>query len=133
MGTTSTNKKVILHGDEGMTGTDDGGAFLRILDGDPVSATYMTEIGRYQTRKEVGIHNIQMVGDRVYLSYYQDGIRIVDIADPTQPTEVAHFNTWDPETSFGSAFEGAVGVRVANDHVFVADIARGLLILSETR
>jgi hypothetical protein len=99
----------------------------------------MTEIGRYQTRKEVGMHNIQMVGDKVYLSYYQDGIRIVDVADPTQPTEVAHFNTWDPETSFGSAFEGAVGVRVApitattgaQDHVFVADISRGLLILKE--
>ena len=130
--TLSNNQKVILHGDEGLSGSaEDGAAFLRILDGDPASPTYLDELARYRTRKEVGIHNIQVVGDKVYLSYYQDGIRIVDIADPTQPTEVAHFNTWDPETSFGSAFEGAVGVRVANGHVFAADMARGLVILDE--
>ncbi len=130
--TLSNNKKVILHGDEGLSGSaEDGAAFLRILDGDPASPTYLDELSRYRSRKEVGIHNIQVVGDKVYLSYYQDGIRIVDIADPTQPTEVAHFNTWNPTTSFGAAFEGAVGVRVANGHVFVADIDRGLLILDE--
>lgn len=132
--TTTGGQKVILHGDEGLTGNpDDGAAFLRILDGDPTSETYLSELSRFRTRKEVGIHNIMAVGDRVYLSYYQDGVRVLDIADPTQPVEVAHFNTWDPETSFGSAFEGAVGVRVANDLVFVADLERGLLILEETK
>jgi hypothetical protein len=132
--TTTGGKKVILHGDEGLSGNpDDGAAFLRILDGDPTSKTYLSELSRFRTRKEVGIHNIMAVGDRVYLSYYQDGVRVLDIADPTQPVEVAHFNTWDPETAFGSAFEGAVGVRVANDLVFVADLDRGLLILEETK
>lgn len=131
--TLSSGKKVILHGDEGLSGTaTDGAAFLRILDGDPASPNYLGELSRYRTRKEVGIHNIQVVDDKAYLSYYQDGIRIVDIADPTQPTEVAHFNTWDPSTAFGAAFEGAVGVRVAAGHVFVADSDRGLLILDET-
>jgi hypothetical protein len=130
--TLSSGKKVILHGDEGLAGSaEDGAAFLRILDGDPTSPTYLAELSRYRSRKEVGIHNIQVVGDKIYLSYYQDGVRIVDIADPTQPTEVAHFNTWNPETAFGAAFEGAVGVRVANGHVFVADIDRGLIILDE--
>ncbi len=130
--TLSSGKKVLLHGDEGLSNSaEDGAAFLRILDGDPASPTYLDELSRYRSRKEVGIHNIQVVGDKVYLSYYQDGIRIVDIADPTQPTEVAHFNTWNAETAFGAAFEGAVGVRVANGHVFVADIDRGLIILDE--
>ncbi len=131
--TLTSGKKVILHGDEGLSGSaEDGAAFLRILDGDPTSPTYLDELSRFRTRKEVGIHNIQVVGDKMYLSYYQDGIRIVNLADPTQPTEIAHFNTWNPETAFGAAFEGAVGVRAANGHVFVADIDRGLLILDET-
>lgn len=130
--TLTSGKKVLLHGDEGLAeSAEDGAAFLRILDGDPASPTYLEELSRYRSRKEVGIHNIQVVGDKVYLSYYQDGLRIVDIADPTQPTEVAHFNTWNPDTAFGAAFEGAVGVRVANGHVFVADIDRGLIILDE--
>ena len=35
------------------------------------------------------------------------------------------------ETAYGSAFEGAVGVRKAGDYVYVADLARGLVILRE--
>jgi hypothetical protein len=102
-----------------------------VLDGDPQSATFLHDIGRFQTRKEVGIHNIEVHGTRAYIAYYQDGVRIVDLADPTNPVEVAHYNTWNPETAYGSAFDGAVGVRKSGDYVFVADLARGLVILRE--
>jgi hypothetical protein len=124
-------REIVLHGDEGLTATSDGAAFMRVLDGDPQSATFMQDIGRFQTRKEVGIHNIEVHGTRAYISYYQDGIRIVDLADPTNPVEVAHYNTWNADTAYGSAFEGAVGVRKAGDYVYVADLARGLVILRE--
>jgi hypothetical protein len=128
---TAGGRPIVLHGDEGMTASPDGGAFLRVLDGDPASPTYLQVIGRYQSRPEVGIHNILMVGSKAYIAYYQDGVRIVDLSNPAQPVEVAHYNTWDPETAPGGAFEGAVGIRVANNLVFVADIDRGLLILQE--
>ena len=62
----------------------------------------------------------------------QDGVRIVELADPTHPREVAHYNTWDPATAAGDAFEGAVGVRVVGDLIYVADIGKGLVILRET-
>jgi len=123
-------REIVLHGDEGMAGSE-GAAFLRVLDGDPASPTFMMDIGRYQSRREVGIHNIEVHGTRAYISYYQDGIRIVDLADPTHPVEVAHYNTWNPESAYGGAFEGAVGVRKAGDYVYVADLERGLIILRE--
>lgn len=124
-------RELVLHGDEGMTGTPDGGAFLRILDGDPAGGSFLTELGRYQTRPEVGIHNFEVHGTRAYIAYYQDGVRVVDLADPTNPVEVAHFNTWDPATAYGSSFEGAVGIRKVGDLIYVADDIRGLLILRE--
>jgi hypothetical protein len=124
-------KRVVLHGDEGMTATDAGGAFLRVLDGDRASASYMTQLGRYQSRPEVGIHNFELHGDRAYIAYYQDGVRIVDLANPAQPREVAHYNTWDPEASPGATFEGAIGIRVVDGLIYVADSQRGLLILRE--
>jgi len=122
-------RPIVVHGDEGMTATSDGAAFLRVLDGDPSAPGFMTEIGRYQSRPEVGIHNFQLVGDLLYIAYYQDGVRVIDLSDPTRPREVAHYNTWNPETAPGGAFEGALGVRVIDRTVYVADDLRGLLIL----
>lgn len=124
-------KQLVLHGDEGFDPMDKGGAFMRVLDGDPQSPTYMQDLGRFQTRKEVGIHNIEVHGTRAYISYYQDGIRVVDLTDAANPVQVAHYNTWNEPTAFGSAFEGAVGVRKVGDYVYVADLARGLIILRE--
>jgi hypothetical protein len=123
-------RTLALHGDEGLTGPE-GAAFLRVFDGDPASASFMTELGRYQSRPEVGIHNFELVGDRAYIAYYQDGVRVVDLSDPTSPREVAHYNTWDPESAPGGAFEGAFGVRVVDGLIYVADSERGLLIFRE--
>jgi hypothetical protein len=104
---------------------------MRVLDGDPSSPTYFQEIGRYASRPDVGIHNIEVHGTKAYISYYHDGARVVELADPAHPVEVAHYNTWDPETSYGAAFEGAVGLRKLGDYLYVADLERGLIILEE--
>lgn len=125
---TAGGRKIAIHGDEGMT-PDEGGAFLRVVDADETSPTFMQVIGRYQSRPEVGIHNMILANDRAYIAYYQDGIRVLDLSDPTQPREIAHYNTWDPETAWGSAFEGALGLAIDGDYIYVADDARGLVIL----
>jgi hypothetical protein len=123
-------KKLVIHGDEGMT--PDGGAFMRVLDGDRASPGYLRELSRWRTRPEVGIHNMEIHGTKAYVAYYQDGVRVVDLADPAQPREVAHYNTWDPATAAGGAFDGAVGVRLVDGLVYVADLDQGLVILRET-
>jgi len=126
---TAGGRAVVLHGDEGMTET--GGAYLRVLDGAVGTPGYMTEIGRYQSRAEVGIHNFQLVGDKVYIAYYHDGVRVVDLSNPAMPREIAHYNTWNDATAPGDAFEGALGIRVVGDKIYVADSLRGLLIFQE--
>jgi hypothetical protein len=128
---TINGREIVLHGDEGMSPSTDSMAFMRVLDGEPSSPTYLQDIGLYRTRAEVGIHNIEVHGTRAYISYYQDGVRVVELADPENPVEVAHYNTWNAETAGGAAFEGAVGLRKAGDYLYVADLERGLLILRE--
>jgi hypothetical protein len=126
---TAGGRAVVLHGDEGMT--ESGGAFLRVLDGAPGAAGFMTELGRYQTRPEVGIHNFQLVGDKAYIAYYHDGVRVVDLSNPAQPREIAHYNTWDDATAPGDPFESALGIRVVGGTIYVADSLRGLMIFKE--
>ena len=124
-------RKIVLAGDEGMTGPTTGGAHLSILEGDPASPSFMTEIAVYQSRPEVGIHYWEVHGDKVYIAYYHDGIRVIDMANPTQPREVAHYNDWIEENAYGGAFEGALAVRKIGDLLYVADLERGLLVLRE--
>jgi hypothetical protein len=62
-------RKIVIHGDEGMTPT--GGAFMRVLDGDPASPTFLRELSRWSTRPQVGIHNMEIVGTRAYIAHYQ--------------------------------------------------------------
>ncbi|MCX5747046.1 MAG: hypothetical protein NT062_31635, partial [Proteobacteria bacterium] len=127
--TTVGGRHLALHGEEAY------GAHLSILDVDPAAPGYMTPFAEYKTRDHVSIHNIMAFGAKAYFSYYQDGIRVLDLADPTKPVLVGYYNTWDPQADYTTSdfFEGAVGLDVdlARKLVFVADSPRGLLILRD--
>jgi hypothetical protein len=126
-------RTLILHGESGLIGLPAGMAFLRVIDGDPSSGTYFTEIGHYQSRREVGIadHRASVVGTRAYVPYQQDGIRVLDLSRPDAPQEIAFYDTWDDETAPGELREGALSVDVVDGLVYVADSERGLLIFRD--
>ena len=110
-----------------------GPAVRANVDVDPASVEYMQTIGEFKLRETVSIHNIMVVGDRAYVAYYQNGLRVLDISDPTQPLQIAYYNTWDPDTGRGSFYEGALGVDVDPNTglIYVADSESGLVILRE--
>jgi hypothetical protein len=62
------------------------------------------EVGRYEI-PEAGVHNIWIEGDRMYLGYYQAGLRVVDISGElrgdlyAQGREVARILTTDDDTT----------------------------------
>jgi len=123
--TTVSGRRISVHGGEGF------GAHVRIVDADPASPTYMQAIGEWQSRRQVSVHNIMAVGNRAYLAHYEDGLRILDLSDPTAPTEVAYFNSWSPTRSDGSYLQGLAGIDLDLDRglVFASDSQRGLLVL----
>ncbi|MBN4076133.1 choice-of-anchor B family protein [Gemmatimonas aurantiaca] len=53
-------------------------------------------------------HNVHIQGDRMYIAHYNAGVRVVDISDPTNPTEIGFFNT--STTPDISGFESCWGV-----------------------
>jgi hypothetical protein len=79
--------------------TESGYGYLRIFDYSNLAQP--VQVGSFRTPNSAGlgaqgsgdytIHNAVVVGTDVYLSWYSDGVRIVDASDPESPVEVAYF------------------------------------------
>ncbi len=112
-------------------GGEGAGEHLRVLDAtDPAN---MVKIGEFQLRPAISIHNMLLVGKKLYLSWYQEGVRVLDVSNPTRPTQVAYYNTYrENDPLRGDYYDGAMGIRVPDDgYIYVVDTGRGLLILRE--
>ena len=85
-------------------------------------------VSRFATRRGISIHNVQVERGIAYISYYVDGLRVVDLRDPLSPREIAHFDTVPAENE-RDILQGAWGVRVLNGNVYVSDIELGTYAL----
>ncbi len=82
-------------------------------------------------------HEAVLVNNIEYVSWYSDGIRIVDLSDAGAPTEIGHFvppPTPDPQAHFlgqgrGSSFAMVWGVVVTNGYIYLTDMHSGLWIV----
>ena len=113
-------------------GGESWGAHLRVLDvTDPAAPR---RIGEYKLGDHVSPHNMVLVGQRLYIAHYQQGVRVLDVSVPESPRELAYYNTYrESDPGRGESFyDGAIGIRVPGDgHVYVIDTSRGLLVFPE--
>lgn len=105
---------------------------VRVLD---VSAPEgIGQVGEFRLRPEVAPHAMSLVGTRLYTAWYQEGLRVLDVSVPSEPRQVAHYNTWrdsDPRRGL-SFYEGLSGLHVPGDgYIYTAETSRGLLIFRE--
>jgi hypothetical protein len=122
--TTINGRKVALTGDEDFT------AHLRSVDvTDPAAPRIVGEWG--QDRPQISAHNVLIEGDTAYVAYYQDGLRMFKLSDTAAPAPIGWFNTWSPSRTGGTSFyEGAIGVDKIGKTIYLADVARGLIVLT---
>ncbi len=52
------------------------------------------EVARYTANDLSLVHNPYIKGDYCYISHNTEGLRVLDIADPTVPVEVGYYDTW---------------------------------------
>jgi hypothetical protein len=126
-----------------------GYGYLRVFDYGDLAAP--TQIGEYRTPNSQGtadqaagdyvIHNPLVVGTDVYISWYSDGIRVVDASDPTHPEEVAHFVPPAGKNPVKPSQRGVltntpqvwgVAYEESRDLVYASDMNTGLWILERT-
>jgi hypothetical protein len=97
-------RKLLITADEDFcktsgAGIEKGFGYLRVYDYSKPAAP--KQIGSYRTPNSSGstdiaagdfvIHNNFIVGTTSYTSWYTDGVRVIDLANPKAPREVAHF------------------------------------------
>lgn len=105
---------------------ENAGGRLRIWDVSNLGS--ISQVATYQTGAPNSIvHNVMVKGDIAYVSYYTEGIRLVDIADPTNPSELGYLNTY---LGSGTGFKGCWGIFPYTDDgtFYGSDLARGLFV-----
>jgi hypothetical protein len=113
----ANGRRYLAHADEGY---DQG---LTIID-----VTNLAEpriVSTFKTREGVSIHNLRVVDGVAFISYYVDGLRIVDLRDPARPREIGHYDTLPAEEEIG-IFEGAWGIDLDNGLIYVSDRGNGI-------
>jgi choice-of-anchor B domain-containing protein len=80
-------------------------------------------------------HNPFVLRERMYISYYHDGIQVYDVSDPELPTRIAYYDTFLGNNGNGySGYDGAWGVYpfLPSGCILAADITSGLNTLELT-
>jgi choice-of-anchor B domain-containing protein len=93
--------------------------------------TNPVQIATWTSSPTKSIHNVFVKGDFIYIAYYTDGFRVLDISNPAVPIEVAFYQTFSSSSSNPPMFAGAWGVYpyFPSGKIAVSDMNTGLYIL----
>ncbi|MBI2428261.1 MAG: choice-of-anchor B family protein, partial [Ignavibacteriales bacterium] len=112
--------------------TEVTGGHLHIYD--ITNRTSPIEIATWSSDPIASIHNVFVKGDFLYIAYYGEGFRVLDIKNPSNPIEVAFYDTYPGSTQPGhnSVFHGAWGVYpyFPSGKIAVSDMNTGLYVLT---
>jgi len=75
------------------------------------------------------VHNCYVKGDRLIIGHYTEGVRIWDIADPENPSELGYFDTFAPG---GFGYNGCWSVYpyFKSGKIIASDMQYGLYVLT---
>lgn len=90
-----------------------------------------TRVGQFADENSL-VHNIYVIGDYAYVSYYAAGLRIFDVSNPAELKLLWHFDTSEAAIN---DFVGAFGVYPFRPDgvIYVSDMQNGLFIFKQNR
>lgn len=101
------------------------GGHLRIWDIRDFGA--IQQVADWMVKPDAIIHNVHVKGDSAFISYYTEGVRVLNIVNPRDPVEVGFYDTFSLP---GVGFMGAWGVfpYFPSGNFIVSDTHKGLFI-----
>ncbi len=89
-------------------------------------------IANYSAAPNAIAHNAHIRGDFAYISYYYDGLKILDLHQRRAPVEVGYYDSF-PQDNFqrGGGFDGAWGAYpfLPSGNILISDISNGLFVV----
>ena len=101
---------------------------------DMSDVAHIKELGRFEMGPASPVLGLTLVGTKLYVAHSQDGLRVLDVSNPSTPRQIAYYNTWrETDSGRGRAFlDGLTGVKVPGDgYVYATETSRGLLVFRE--
>ncbi|MFN4972027.1 MAG: choice-of-anchor B family protein [Bacteroidota bacterium] len=93
----------------------------------------MTYLTHFNTNPGATPHNLFWVGTTLYVSWYHDGVYMLDMTNPRLPKIKGFYDTY-PQNAIGnySGFKGCWGVYpyLPSGHIAASDMTNGLFILT---
>jgi subtilisin-like proprotein convertase family protein len=95
----------------------------------PANAFYVASVPPLPTDQAASVHQVMIIGNLMYVSWYQAGVYVYDVSVPTDPVLVGSYDTY-PSPPTGS-FQGAWGVYgyFGPGELLASDMSTGLYIL----
>jgi choice-of-anchor B domain-containing protein len=121
----STNGKYVFTTDEINGDPGQNGNIVRVWDKSDIQNVKM--VGSYVAKPKTIAHNIHVKGNYAYVSHYTEGVRIVDIANPEIPVEVAHYDTYSGSSN-STIGNWGVFPFFASDRIIATDMNGGLFV-----
>ncbi|HEX5744951.1 MAG TPA: hypothetical protein VFZ09_01835 [Archangium sp.] len=104
------------------------------VDANMSEVAHITEVGRFEMGPASPVLGLTLVGTKLYVAHSQDGLRVLDMSNPSTPRQIAYYNTWrETDSGRGRAFlDGLTGVKVPGDgYVYATETSWGLLVFRE--
>lgn len=125
-----TNHSGWKSGDIYVFAEENNGYDLKIVDASNVSdleliSTFNSNINEFSIA-----HNLMIKDNLVYLSYYQDGLQVFDISDPSNPIRIAYYDTYMPVNTGGYAGAWGVYAFLPSGRILISDVQSGLFVLN---
>ena len=104
---------------------------VRVFDiSDPANVTMVADL----TEASLGISasspsTTKIMGNLLFVAWYQDGLAIFDITDPTHPVFVGNYDTWPGAVKNNGDGDWGVWPYLGLDRVLVSDRTTGLYVL----